>query len=59
MLKHAQIPFVSAFQWPPRHDVAFMVAHPYLVKNTGIISMAVAQKKPEKKLKKLMLNSVI
>jgi hypothetical protein len=39
MPKHVQTPSVSDFQWPPRHDVSFMEAYPYLVKNTGIISM--------------------
>jgi hypothetical protein len=52
MPEHAQIPFVNAFQWPLRHDVGFMVAYPYLVKNTGIISMEIARKLPEKRLKK-------
>jgi hypothetical protein len=52
MPEHAQIPPVNAFQWPPRHDVSFMVAYPYLVKITGIISMVVARRPLGKKLKK-------
>jgi hypothetical protein len=44
MPEHAQTPFVNAFQWPPRHDVAFMVAYLHQVKITGIISMEDAQK---------------
>jgi hypothetical protein len=52
MLKHVQIPFVNAFQWLPRHDVAFMEGYPYLVKNTGITNMEDAQEQPEKDLKK-------
>jgi hypothetical protein len=43
MPEHVQIPPVNAFQWPPRHVVAFMVGYPYLVKNTGIISMEIVQ----------------
>jgi hypothetical protein len=43
MPKHAQIPPVNDFQWPPRHDVSFMEAYPYLVKNTGITNMENAQ----------------
>jgi hypothetical protein len=44
MPKHVQTPSVSDFQWPPRHVVLFMEGNPYLVKNTGIISMENAQK---------------
>jgi hypothetical protein len=52
MPKHAQTPSVSDFQWPQRHDAVSMVAYPYLVKIIGIISMEIAQKQPEKRLKK-------
>jgi hypothetical protein len=52
MPKHVQTPFVSDFHWPPRHDVAFMEAYPYLGKITGITSMEIAQKQPENRLKK-------
>jgi hypothetical protein len=44
MPEHVQIPSVSDFQWPLRHDVVSMEGYPYLVKITGIISMEDAQK---------------
>jgi hypothetical protein len=43
MPKHVLIPSVSDFQWLLRHDVGFMEAYPYLVKNTGITNMENAQ----------------
>jgi len=52
MPEHAQIPFVNDFQWPLRHDVGSMEGCPYLGKITGIISMEIARKLPEKRLKK-------
>jgi len=42
----------NALQRSLRHDVVSMEGYPYLVKITGITSMEIAQKQPEKRLKK-------